>query len=284
MLIALCEERRVSATIALRGPEYFCPSCAKPMILKKGRVVIHHFAHKPPVICDWARGETLAHLEAKLLLHEALTGRGLTAELEYSLATLPGDRRADVMSWSPKGAMVAIELQHTSISADDISARAFAYARAGAAQMWISFLPSGIWKSALKKDENTWLVRRYAPRQFELWIDGLTGKAGRWVYDPATKLFWLARMLRHEIHEEETIWYAPGGIEHYRAARTRVSRKYRDLTLTGPNRAVDLRIELRRRKAGDFQHFRWPATALASLVPTSSDSASEPFQHHDGWT
>ena len=140
MLIALLNNSRVTAAAAQRGGEFHCPSCSKPLVLKKGRVVIHHFAHKPPILCDWARGETLAHLEAKRIVHAALTARGVRAELEYSVETLPGDRRADVMAWSPGGQMIAIELQHTSISADEIAERAFAYARAGAAQMWISFL------------------------------------------------------------------------------------------------------------------------------------------------
>jgi hypothetical protein len=189
------------------------------------------------------------------------------AELEYSVETLPGDRRADVMAWSPKGRMIAIELQHTSISADEIAERAFAYARAGAAQIWISFLPPSVWKEALDQGDGTWLVRRYAPRQFELWIDGLTAKAGRWMYDPQAKQFWLVKMMPHEVHEEETIWYAPGGIEHYRPARTNVSKKYRDLVLTGPFQLDGLLVALRRRKALTTKSGRWPTGEIASFVP-----------------
>jgi Competence protein CoiA-like family len=267
MLIALLNNARITAAAAQRGGEFHCPSCSKALILKKGRVVIHHFAHKPPILCDWARGETLAHLEAKRLVHEALMARGVQAELEFSLETLPGDRRADVMAWSPKGRMIAIELQHTSISADEIAERAFAYARAGAAQIWISFLPASLWKEALDKGDGTWLVRRYAPRQFEHWIDGLTAKAGRWMYDPQSKQFWLVKMAPHEVHEEETIWYAPGGIEHYRAARTKVSKKFRDLVLRGPYHLDGLRVALRRRKALTTKTVRWPAGEIASFVP-----------------
>jgi Competence protein CoiA-like family len=267
MLIAICQETRISAALAMRGPDYRCPSCAKPLVLKKGRVVVHHFAHKPPIHCDWARGETVAHLEAKQMIHAALTARGVKAELEYSVETLPGDRRADVMAWSPKGRMIAFEMQHTSISADEIAERAFAYARAGAAHIWISFLPDTVWKEALDKGDGTWLVRRYAPRQFEHWIDGLTAKAGRWMYDPQAKLFWLVKMCAHEIHEDETIWYAPGGIERYRPARIRKSKKYRDLVLKGPYQMDALRIVLRRRRGFASKHFRWPAGLAASLVP-----------------
>ena len=267
MLVALLNNIRITAAAAQRGGEFHCPSCGKELVLKKGRVVVHHFAHKPPVLCGWARGETLAHLEAKQLVHAALTARGVKAELEFSVETLPGDRRADVMAWSPTGRMIAIELQHTSISAEEIAERAFAYARAGAAQIWISFLPGPVWKEALDKGGGTWIVRRYAPRQFELWIDGLTAKAGRWMYDPHSKQFWLAKMMPHEIHDEETIWYAPGGIEHYRPARKRVSKKYRDLVLEGPYGLEALRVTLRSRRAFSLKTHRWPAGAVANLVP-----------------
>ena len=267
MLVALAEGTRVTASAAQRGGEFRCPYCGKELILKKGQVVIHHFAHKPPIVCDWARGETLAHLEAKRAVHAALTARGVRAELEYSVETLPGDRRADVMAWSPGGRMIAIELQHTSISAEEIAERAFAYARAGAAQIWISFLSASVWKEALERADGTWLVRRYAPRQFELWIDGLTAKTGRWMYDPQARFFWRAKMKPHEILEEETIWYTPGGIEHYRPARKRVSKKYRDLVLEGPFSLEALRVILRNRRAFSLKSHRWPAGAVANLVP-----------------
>jgi Competence protein CoiA-like family len=267
MLVALLNNIRISASIAQRGGPFHCPCCDKQLVLKKGRVVIHHFAHKPPILCDWARGETLAHLEAKGIVHAALKARGVRAELEFSVETLPGDRRADVMAWSPKGQMIAIELQHTSISADAIAERAFAYARAGAAQIWIAFLPASAWKEALDKGDGTWLARRYAPRQFELWIEGLTGTAGMWMYEPSSRAFWLGKFKPHEIHEEETIWYAPGGIEHYRAARKRVSKKYRDLILRGPFKMDELRIALASRRASAASGMRWPKACLAQIVP-----------------
>jgi competence CoiA-like predicted nuclease len=266
MLVALCEGNRIIAAAAQRGAAYHCPSCSKPLVLKKGRVVIHHFAHKPPILCDWARGETLAHLEAKQIVHAALTARGVRAELEYCLETLPGDRRADVMAWSPSGRMIAIELQHTSISADEIAERSFAYARTGAAQVWIPFLPPQVWKEALDRGDGTWLIRRYAPRQFEHWIDGLTGKSGNWMYDASSKTLWLGKITPHELHEEEMIWYAPGGIEHYRAVRKRVSKKYRDLILHGPFKMEDLRIAFRMRRQFAAAGMRWPQANLAELA------------------
>jgi hypothetical protein len=274
MLIALLNNIRITAADAQRGGAFHCPSCNKLLVLKKGRIVIHHFAHKPPLDCHWARGETLAHLEAKRIVHAALTARGVRAELEYSLETLPGDRRADVMAWSPSGRMIAIELQHTSISAEEIAERAFAYARAGAAQMWIAFLPASVWKEALDKGDGTYIARRYAPRQFERWIDGLTPKAGFWMYDAAARLFWQARFTDHDIHAEAAVWYAPGGIEHFREAYSRKSRKFKDLLLCGPYRFEDLLITLKRRKTFAASAFKWPAAAVAELTPLTDRPGS----------
>lgn len=135
MLVANLENKRIDAVIAQRGPEYRCPECDGIVVLKKGRKVIAHFAHKPPTDCSWATGETRAHLEAKLLVANALGKRGLKAEVEFVVNALPGDRRADVMAWSPKGLQITIELQHTPIGLDEIEKRASSYARAGIAQI-----------------------------------------------------------------------------------------------------------------------------------------------------
>ncbi|MTH94783.1 competence protein CoiA, partial [Roseibium sp. RKSG952] len=121
-------ETRISALAALRGAEYRCPACRGLLILKKGRRVVHHFAHKPPTNCTWAKGETQAHLRAKTELAQSFTGRGIRAEVEFVVETLTGDRRADVMAWKPNGFQVAFELQHTPISVNEIEARAFSYA------------------------------------------------------------------------------------------------------------------------------------------------------------
>ncbi|MCI0365536.1 MAG: hypothetical protein L0219_16865 [Phycisphaerales bacterium] len=137
MLVASLNGERVEAESAERGLAFVCPNCKRPVILKRGPIVIAHFAHKPPTDCSWARGETKAHLDAKKLFRDTLAVRGLRAEVECVVPSLPDDRRADVMVWSPKGARLAIELQHTSLNLEDIERRAFSYAHAGIAQLWI---------------------------------------------------------------------------------------------------------------------------------------------------
>lgn len=103
MLTAEVEGTRIDAFTAEKGPAYICPQCRRAVTLKKGRIVVHHFAHKPPTTCPWAAGETRDHMKAKILVANAAKLRGLRAELEFVVNTMPGDRRADVMVWSPKG-------------------------------------------------------------------------------------------------------------------------------------------------------------------------------------
>lgn len=266
MLVAKLGEDRIDAAIAQRGPEYHCPQCKGVVILKKGRKVIDHFAHKPPTDCTWAAGETRAHLEAKLIVSQALAGRGLKAQVECVVDTLPGDRRADVMAWSPKGLQIAFELQHTPIGLDEIERRAFSYARAGIAQIWIPFLKASVWKDGESRGGG-WFVRQYSPRPFERWVHGLNGKSGMWMYDPAEKKFWLGRLEGHQIYVEETSWYSEGGEENYGGGFHRWSKRYKELTLEGPYAPESLLIKVAPRRAFKTKDYNWPAGRIAHLVP-----------------
>ena len=96
MLIAEQAGKRIEGRDAVRGGEFVCPKCRRVVVLKAGRKVIAHFAHKPPTDCTWAKGETREHLEAKQFVKDALVARGLSAQFEYEIEALSGDRRADL--------------------------------------------------------------------------------------------------------------------------------------------------------------------------------------------
>ncbi|MBB3965115.1 competence protein CoiA [Rhizobium metallidurans] len=266
MLIADLNGERIDAARAKRGPDYRCPACCEIVVLKQGRKVIEHFAHKPPISCSSANGETRAHLEAKALVHSALIGRGLKAEIEFSVSTFRGDRRSDVMAWSPKNVSIAFELQHTAIDLDEIEARASSYGHAGIAQIWIPFLKSSVWKDGEPCREG-WFVERYSPRPFERWVHGFGGKHGMWMYDPAKKEFWLGRMAGHQTYVEEKSWYSEGGEENYGGGFHRWSKRYKELTLTGPHKADELLIKIETRKKFNGEGFSWPAGLIARLIP-----------------
>lgn len=266
MLVASLAETRIEASKAERGPDYHCPACGRIVVLKKGRKLIHHFAHKPPTDCSWAAGETRGHYEAKLVVADALVGRGLKAEIEHVVHALPGDRRADVMAWSPKGLPIAIELQHTPIDLSEIQERARSYSGAGIAQIWIPFLRETIWKEG-KPRTGGWFVECYAPRPFERWVHGLNGKRGMWMYDPVSQAFWLGKLVGHKLYVEEGYHLTQEGTEVSTGGYYRWSRRYRQLTLEGPYKADRLLIKVERRQAHVIEPYRWPAGPMAHLVP-----------------
>jgi competence CoiA-like predicted nuclease len=266
MLAAEHQGQRVLATAAERGPDYTCPLCKRTVILKRGRKVIAHFAHKPPTTCLWARGETRAHLGSKKIVYDALTARSLRAAVEYVVDTLPGDRRADVMTWSPSGIAVAFELQHTPIGLDEIERRSRSYARVDIAQLWIPFLHDAALRQAEHRGAGSLFIERYSARPFEKWVHGLHGKDGMWMYVPREKAFRHARMAGHQIYVEESSWYEAGGVEASAGGYYRWSKRYRELSLSSKKSIEDLRLVIKSRREMSLDTYNWPAGRMGFLV------------------
>jgi Competence protein CoiA-like family len=175
MLTALLDGERIYAGCAARGPDYACPGCRRNVILRKGQIRIHHFAHEPGQSCAWGEGETEDHLEAKSKLYEAFVNRSLRAEAEWEVPSLGGDRRADVFIWEMAAGPVALELQHTPILPEAMVTRTKAYMAAGVAPIWIPFvdLPEGI----------SSIIENYRPKPFERWISA-SGFGEIWYWSP----------------------------------------------------------------------------------------------------
>ena len=75
MLVALNNKDRIEAEHAEKGPDYVCPNCKADVILRKGRVRIHHFAHKAASTCPFSKSESQAHYTAKTLFQKSYQGR-----------------------------------------------------------------------------------------------------------------------------------------------------------------------------------------------------------------
>lgn len=230
--------------------------------------MIAHFAHKPPKNCDWAKGETLAHLEAKTLMRDSLTNRGLRAEVEIVVPALTGHRRADIMVWSPSGIQSAIELQHTAIGVDEIERRSFSYARAGIAQMWIPFLRPLVWADGEPiRDARAgdWFVEQFPAKPYERWVHGLN-RRGIWFYDPGEKVLWRGRFAGHQLWVEETSWYSEDGDPMGAGGFHRWSKRWRELTLWGPYELDRVMIRVQQRRAWRTNRYNWPASRLGEFV------------------
>lgn len=118
------------------GP-FICRGCGATLVLKKGRRVVHHFAHTPPVTCSWGAGESAQHLEAKLAIYDSLVqslGNPAFVHLEYAIGT---DAKADILACI-NNRWVAIEVQRSALTANLISHRTKVYHSMGVPVLWVA--------------------------------------------------------------------------------------------------------------------------------------------------
>lgn len=276
MLIADLNGSRIDADMARRSGAYRCPVCKDEVILRRGRKVVAHFAHRPRASCIARTGETRAHLEAKRVLLDALRARGLQVEAEYATTEVAEDRRADIMVWSPSSKTpVAIELQHSRINVPDLEKRARSFVRSGIAQLWVPFLDPGILDAADQIAPDILKVDRYPIQLHVLWMYGMVGEDGLWMYQPRARAFWRATLTDHMLMSKEALWYEMGAVKRYRQGGTRRSRRFRTLYLQGPWPADALRLNLFHRSADSSEWFNWPEGRLATFVPVAETECEE---------
>jgi hypothetical protein len=251
MLIASRDGVRVDAQSAERRVPYHCPGCDCPVVLKRGAVITAHFAHQAKSSCGYASRETEAHRSAKLAIFQAFRESGLRAELEHYVPSLAGaaDRRADVMIWLPSGQRVAIEVQHSPISMDDLHRRSASYAAMGIAFCWIPVISDKILKPARVEDGDM-VVRRYPAPDWQRWINGV-GFGRMWIMTTDLRL-WDARL-------KPSVVTLPGG-------REKVLSAVKDLHLVPISLAgMKLQVEYRRKPFSGGEH-RYPAGLIGRIT------------------
>lgn len=123
MLVALTEDltSRVQARyVVSRSASYFCPKCRKDVILRKGRIRIPHFAHRPDPNCNWGLGESEEHRQCKTEIFDALlkVANVKNVILEHSIGASRPDVYAEI-----DNRPVAIEVQLSKLSLDEIKRR-----------------------------------------------------------------------------------------------------------------------------------------------------------------
>lgn len=135
-----------------------CPECAGDVVLKKGTVKIHHFAHKPPA-CAHGVGETEAHRACKVALFEALRvdPRVTDCELERKVDELRPDLSMYVAMNGQK-IPLAIEVQISKLTLAELERRTALYEAKRIPVLW---LPQ--WDPDLA-------TNRYSPAVWERWL------------------------------------------------------------------------------------------------------------------
>ncbi len=126
--------------------------CNDEVVLKKGSVRIHYFAHKPPLACAYGKGESDEHLKCKLEIYENLIKQPnvTKCEIERNLQSV----RPDISCYIGK-IPVAIEVQISALGLDEIIYRTIEYRQKGIFVLWLL-----LFSDKLRGE-------RYAPRIWE---------------------------------------------------------------------------------------------------------------------
>lgn len=135
------------------GPLYVCPHCYEAVILKRGRIVIPHFAHKPTLSCYFGHPETRAHLAAKQAIYDCLVNSPNVSnvEMEHDF----GISVADVFA-TLNGCQVAIEIQQSGLNVETLRQRTLNYATMNVYVLWAALWMGG--------------AETYKPRAWERWL------------------------------------------------------------------------------------------------------------------
>src|SRR5437660_2004669 len=128
MLIACSRYGEVQAyDVHLEDGPFHCPSCHAQVILKQGPIKAAHFAHLPDADCSFAgQEESVEHQLVKQDIYQALLHIPGVSEVQVERNLQ--EVRPDV-SFMYNGTFVAIEVQVSTLSSQDVERRTLAYAR-----------------------------------------------------------------------------------------------------------------------------------------------------------
>src|SRR5436305_10425199 len=176
---------------------FLCFCCRQTVRLRRGEIKAPHFAHVPPVTCEYGTGESETHRLCKIALYENLSRDPLVrkCEMERDLGTV----RPDVSAYI-NDVPVALEVQLSNLTLEKIQYRTLEYARKGIYVLWLP-----IYTPALKQ-------KLYSPRPWEMWLHATYfGK----VY------YWLEGLKVVPVHFRDYYYRARGRTKDYR----KLSRK-----------------------------------------------------------
>lgn len=195
---------QVEAARDLGNDEFTCPTCTGPVLLKRGRVKIAHFAHLPGSDC-WSEPESVTHLRAKHLLATKFRGRGHQVALEE--VHHRHGRRVDIavtVATRTGNARVAVEVQDSAISVEDMKARTRIDRRLGFLHtLWVFTDKRARALLDIARNIGDDYLESRIPREL-LWVDNRHGQ-GVFVLDVDTETVWnlqLRSALEREGYDE----------------------------------------------------------------------------------
>lgn len=145
MFVALNNKgERVLSNKAVRGRYYYCQQCQGRLVFKKGRIKLPHFAHYPnQAPCTTWERESSRHLEMKYVAMRNLVkdNRVGLAEYEYNIDGYFPDLYMEIIDYNGKHWKMAVEMQKSSKSVDDILEKTRFYTERDIYTLWVFDFP-----------------------------------------------------------------------------------------------------------------------------------------------
>lgn len=138
--------------------KYYCPECGAEVIHHKSAagVVIGHFKHRSGTTGCSLAGESLLHLQTKAQILEYLRREHGNAFrlLEAEYRGLGPELRPDIFLLTQKGTRIAIEVQVSDITVDEMTRRFKAYSQLRIYLLWV--LPFEAERFSVNREEYGW--------------------------------------------------------------------------------------------------------------------------------
>ena len=227
------------------GP-FVCPGCFGEVILKKGKIKEHHYAHKPPFNCIYGTGESQLHYRCKREIFEALSAhpRCSECEVEKRLEGVRPDVYAKIDSNE-----IAIEVQKTNIDLDDISKKSVIYSELGIYVLWL--VPNDSPKLSWHDGEEEWVCR---PKEWEKYFHAIY--YGRLYYWQNGLLVAPYHFNTFKIYVEERERYDEYGDEQYAGGYYKDARALK-APIKCPRNQIDIVNDFSPRRRDKFSSKNW---------------------------
>ncbi len=225
--------------------QYCCENCEKPVVhhRSEARLRVGHFAHKAGASFCASGGETLEHMRTKLDIYAYLKdgwGSKLkTLELEAWISKRA--IRPDVYIETHKGNRIAIEVQASALTVDEITRRTRKYHSEGIHVLWVlPFEFPRFFERYLARayrlgytidehDTDQWIyrdkVRLHAYEQFIYWV--YLKRLVMWDLDHKHSDGFVVTELSQHVSDDVT-FYSKGGEEHSYSGKKSKTQKVVD--------------------------------------------------------
>jgi competence CoiA-like predicted nuclease len=181
---------RIKPVECIRGFDLVCPECKLPVVLKLGKVVCPHFAHAQKSNCS-LESESAEHMMLKQQIYNDARKLGIDADMEVTV----GENRTDVLL---KGKLrrVAVEVQLSAISLDDIWTRMENYRQHNVEVLWVVTPPYDLYN--IKREYGTqWKVPKWQHELHDLCNESLFYYAGNFKLTVCHLMGWRYKTYKH---------------------------------------------------------------------------------------